>query len=80
MANKEPKLFEFTVQSYDEFPLDMLRYDRCWPKRESEDVISIKRSMDVRWRRLHNGPFQVTLVGYKQPTAARWQSFGWIVV
>lgn len=32
------KLHEFTVEGCGTFPVDMLRYDQCWPRRESQDV------------------------------------------
>lgn len=70
------KLVEFTVLGRGEFPLDMLRYDQCWPKRESVDVIAIGRTFDRRHAR---DAHDITLVGLRQPTAARWKSFGWEV-
>jgi len=33
--------YEFTVEGRGWFPVDMLRYDQCWPRRESEDTPQI---------------------------------------
>lgn len=70
-------LHEFTVEGISNFPFDMLRYDSCWPKREAEDVVNMapfERGSLIRQKR------QVTLVGIKQPTEERWESFGWKIV
>lgn len=54
------------------FPIDMLRYDCCWPARP-EDVALIQCPLSQREKvcyiRLN------TLKG--PPTADRWASFGW---
>lgn len=68
------KLSEFTVEGNGDFPLDMLRYDQCWPKSESTDSINVAA-------RRYTSKRQVTLVSIKRlPTIARWESFGWKVV
>jgi hypothetical protein len=67
------KLHRFTVQGTSGFPLDMLRYDNCWP---TGDVTSLHRA--VQYPR----PLEVervTLMGWKMPTRERWASFGWFV-
>lgn len=77
---------EFTVQGKSRFPIDMLRYDACFPSR-SEDAAAIGH-YDVT-----SGPtcqhneelIDVRLIRYsetKDPriTVGRWQSFGWSVV
>jgi hypothetical protein len=69
-------LFEFEVAGRGQFPIDMLRYDQCWPKRESEDAMGIERSF-------RNDPGilrQVTLRGLHPPTVGRWESFGWKII
>jgi hypothetical protein len=64
------------------FPIDMLRYDSCWPMRQ-EDVANITHSLDVRTR--SDQGTTMTLVSYSdtkhsaKPTEARWLSFGWRV-
>ena len=60
---------EFTVMGRNDFPMDMLRYDLCWPSSERDSTrISIPT------------PRNINLKGLKTPTAARWASFGWEVV
>lgn len=66
----------FVVQGSLPFPVDMLRYDSCYPK-TTEDAMQIV-SRDLL------GTKTVTLqrqVDYKkdQPTVDRWRSFGWLV-
>lgn len=62
-----------TVQGRGTFPLDMLRYDSCFPASET-DTHTIRRT----------GPRRVLLVrmtlGDGMPSVARWRSFGWDVV
>lgn len=66
---------EFVVKGSLPFPMDMLRYDACWPAR-TEDALAIVASMDPM-----SGPVEVTLYGVSPYgfTAGRWQSFGWTV-
>lgn len=72
------KLTEFTVEGSHEFPFDMLRYDRCWPKTEANDSINLAHPMSYTRR---TATRQVTLVSINGlPTVARWESFGWKVV
>jgi len=73
---------EFQVRGSLAFPLDMLRYDQCYPAIE-EETHEIAHSIDMA----HQGikQFTIKLVHYDarakwEPTAARWQSFGWQVV
>jgi hypothetical protein len=33
---------EFLVEGFGVFPVDMLRYDQCWPRREIEDTPKIQ--------------------------------------
>lgn len=64
------RTFRFTVDGDYTFPLDMLRYDGCWPA-SSEDAVAMERK----------GPRTVTLIShFNPPTEARWRSFGWHVV
>lgn len=61
---------DFTVEGSGAFPLDMLRYDECWPV-DGEAV----ETMGGRHRR------QVRLRSCKpRPTDGRWSSFTWEVV
>ncbi len=80
-------LRHFTVRGRGEFPLDMLRYDCCWPRRgddvakitpiyatitpESKDEMATRDVRLVKYAHLKRGPFV---------EAGRWRSFGWEVV
>ena len=67
---------EFKVQGRGSFPLDMLRYDACWPV-DGDSAVSLghigpglDEVRDVCLRSCRKGV----------PTAGRWISFGWSVV
>jgi hypothetical protein len=69
----------FNVAGKWPFPLDMLRYDGCWPA-ESEDVDKLDRLLNDTEIRVTRR-FYLTLATAKHgsPTVERWQSFGWDV-
>lgn len=73
----------FEVEGLIQFPLDMLRYDNCWPD-EQMDVINIQETLltEVRLaRRRENKLFRIKLATYSgKPTVERWKTFGWKVV
>lgn len=82
MAKAKPtKMFEtvVTVRGRGDFPIDMLRYDACFPK-TAEDASAIsgeglggilnERIVKLIRRSPSDGP----------PTAGRWSSFGWTVL
>lgn len=62
----------FDVTGTGSFPVDMLRYDHCWPA-QSEDGILLDAS-HVK------APRSIRMRGLTGPTPARWRSFGWKVV
>jgi hypothetical protein len=64
----------YTVEGRMSFPLDMLRYDRCWPA-DGDSAAEIYASFD----RTERGTFKVNLVSDNKPTSGRWQSFLWSV-
>ena len=70
------KMYEFKVSFSSSFPVDMLRYDCCWPK-SSEDAIKIAVSLEgtSNW-----GKENIWLVGIQEPTTDRWNSFNAKVV
>lgn len=70
------KRYTFTFKGHGPFPLDMLRYDSCWPKAGS-DVKQIEWSLD--WTEQRKERF-VTLEADNEPTIERWKSFGWRLV
>lgn len=80
MPTKKPDTF--TVEGTYPFPVDMLRYDACYPLTSHDAVqmaamIQFPRRADSKDR-----PRQVTLRthAYGRPTVGRWESFGWHVV
>ena len=69
----------FTMEGYDAFPLDMLRYDACWPMSQ-DGIAELHASLDMRERaerRKAQKPFKVTLNTIGHVTTARWSTFGW---
>lgn len=70
---------EATVEVRGPFPLDMLRYNRCWPVSE-EDVQAMIRSLASPPKQ----PYRVTLKALSRSAEhwakARWESFGATVV
>lgn len=79
------KTYYFVVTGNYPFPLDMLRYDGCYPDR-GEDAAAIGASLDaafLRNRRITGDPIKVRLChcapGHWSPTFDRWVSFGWSV-
>lgn len=71
-----PKTVTFTVTGRGRFPLDMLRYDACWPV-TGDDASKLDSSDYDPADRL---PRRVTLrTASGQPECARWSSFGWSV-
>ena len=59
--------FEYVVTGRGEFPLDMLRYDACWPA-SSSDVAKMEAVREPR---------SIVMASYNAPTTGRWLSFGW---
>lgn len=69
---KRDPIETITVRGRGIFPLDMLRYDCCFPA-TSEDVSLINETGELR---------SVTLVlrnAIRIPTVGRWNSFTWAV-
>jgi len=65
------------------FPLDMLRYDQCWP-RSSSDAQTIACFPNYRKEtRLFSTPIRVEVARYSASKrdpgwcTLRWKSFGW---
>jgi hypothetical protein len=69
------------VKGRGDFPIDMLRYDRCTPLTES-DSGRIERTFDEEVGEDENAAeidLKASEIGH-QPTQGRWQSFGWTVI
>lgn len=67
----------FTVTSGPwQFPIDMLRYDACWP-RSQEDATKI--SLNIRTGENVQSVELAYDTRISKPTPKRWESFGWKV-
>jgi hypothetical protein len=68
----------FTVEGTGTFPLDMLRYDCCWPVSQ-QDVAAMDYVPGQRpaTRKVDLVMCAITTNG---PACERWSSFGWSVV
>ena len=82
MSSKAVTVKTFTVEGTYPFPVDMLRYDQCWPSRESEDSVQLSEAMMLRKTSDPNRKRRVRLTtnAINRPTVGRWESFGWKVV
>ncbi len=65
---RKRRWYRIAVIGAGQFPIDMLRYDKCWP---AAGVLEV------------DGPERIVVIesrseGYWTPD--RWSSFGWIVV
>ena len=66
--------YTYTVTGTGNFPFDMLRYYRAWPRREAEiGKVPFDPRHDDRENR------SIDIRSNSSPTTARWRSFGWIV-
>lgn len=73
--------FEVIGQGKFPFPIDMLRYDSCYPV---DGINNIGASIEG-YKLTKDIPLKVKLVHidadrYWRPTEARWASFNWTVV
>lgn len=78
------KTSTFVVEGVFPFPIDMLRYDQCFPvtgNDAAEIEASINRERDAEGKR-RKFSVKLTTVSHAglYPTTARWESFGWKVV
>ena len=73
---------EFEVEGSGDFPMDMLRYDRCYPAREGTDSANLCASRYRRSRLPRRKIMLRRLVTnrHAMPTSVRWESFGWWIV
>ncbi len=69
------KRYAYVVKGKCEFPIDMLRYDSCYPD-ESADVNSILDTSDGEEL---GKTIEVNLRSYHPPSPTRWASFGWYI-
>ena len=80
MTKKETAL-QFTVLGRGVFPLDMLRYDGCYPKLETDTAIMGEEGLrEVTLHKTLNWGHAHELLKVWVPTVGRWNSFGWAVL
>lgn len=81
MTKRKPDWIDFVVEGNGPFPIDMLRYDACYPA-SVDDAEKIVTHLEF------HAPYRVTLRHViskgenplAKPTRGRWASFGWAVV
>jgi hypothetical protein len=68
----EPRraLYQYYATGRGDFPLDMLRYDQCWPASTDDAFNLLERDVDLR---------SIDLLSHIEPTIDRWLSFGWSI-
>lgn len=64
----------FTVEGRLAFPLDMLRYDCCWPRDNASPIHT-----SIVEPRADNYVVELVTDNPHAPTNDRWASFGWTV-
>lgn len=68
----------FTVSGSGAFPVDMLRYDQCWPK-TTFDATGILLEPGDQGYRTRRRAITLQSDARQAPTVGRWTSFGWAV-
>ena len=66
----------FIVEGKGSFPIDMLRYDHCYPS-DMDSILALANRGSSRRVTLGTAHPTKALTGI---TPARWESFGWRVV
>lgn len=67
------KTLRFTVYGKGQFPLDMLRYDSCWPRFELEARVLA----EPKGKEIHTVHLCKHVESHGEVTPERWASFGW---
>jgi hypothetical protein len=73
------KITNYKVAGAHAFPLDMLRYDRAWPRTEA-DSANLSRAVGNFLDPPHEGITEVELQCLGPITPGRWSSFLWTVI
>lgn len=80
------KHWRFIVEGTPPFPLDMLRYDRCFHLRGQDSVLLGLSYREYLEGNYNDGePLKIELLmpveaKSQEPTTGRWQSFGWKII
>jgi len=73
-------MHRFIVEGSGIFPVDMLRYNSCWPT-YSEDVFAIMMDhTDPEYLEPRKATISAIASKGWKPTEGRWASFGWRVI
>lgn len=74
------KMYKCTVKGKGYFPVDMLRYDQCWPTNE-DDVMNIVTTFcpNLTQDDLERS-YEVSVCTFGGFNKRRWRSFGWIII
>ena len=70
-------IYVFEVAGSGPFPVDMLRYDCCWPAREMED--SYNGLVPTYEEQVKRRTVRLCTINAR-PRRERWHSFGWAIV
>jgi hypothetical protein len=70
---------KFEVEGSGEFPIDMLRYDQCWPT-DTADALKIRPAYGGDGSGLERRTISLSTTGKYVPTRGRWDSFTWRVI
>lgn len=75
------KITEFTVTGTGAFPVDMLRYDGCYPATTEDALSLVMDRADPKYREPRTIRLRSRGEGRKgsEPTTGRWSSFMWRV-
>jgi hypothetical protein len=75
VSERPRKIYNYYVTGKGDFPLDMLRYDACWPATTTDTLKMEFGTHADGFRRTRS----VQVCSYREPTIDRWLSFGWSV-
>ena len=71
--------FKITVCGSGVFPIDMLRYDSCWPATEQDSSKIVENYYEGDKCKLRSVDLLTDNHRHWKPTDGRWQSFTWKV-
>ena len=74
MSEFHDHVISYTLKGRGAFPVDMLRYDACYPATETDSSRIIASHTPH-----HHNEVEIRVSGWRC-TEARWASFGWKVV
>ena len=74
--NKINTIWKFKVRGAMAFPVDMLRYDACWPADIDSGIDIVMDRKDVEYNDIRTA----IMTSHQAPTQDRWRSFGWDIV